>query len=99
MLLAGEILLRLLSREGTGRQSISFQCRQRAPLAADFAVHGLSGIGSGSILAGYMNAGFWFSSCLGFFHDWDAIGAGRLRNPPTRANRVITPRTTHTGAC
>jgi hypothetical protein len=46
-----------------------------------------------------VNAGFWFSSCLGFFHDWDAIGAGRLRNPPTRANRVITPRTTHTGAC
>jgi len=100
-LFAGRKLLRLLSRKGSGSQGVSFQRRQRAALAADFAVHGLSGISSAPILTGNVDAkGGVSPGCfLRFIHNWDAIGVGRLRNSPTRANRVITPRTKLSRAC
>ncbi len=100
-LLAGRKLLRLLGREIAGGQSVSFQRSQCATLAADFAVHGLSGVGSAAVLTGNVNAGGGFSpGCFfRFIHNWDAIGVGRLRNFPTRANRVITPRTKPSRAC
>lgn len=75
---------RFLSREVAGGQGVLFQCRQCAALAANLAVHGLPGVGSGAVLTGNVDAGGGFGPgfFLGFIHDWDAIGAGRLRNFP-----------------